>query len=352
MSRRKSTNDRITIDALQFYVPIFHKGDEAISLLSESGKEISFVEKNKLENVAALREMALMKIASLSGPLITQEISKIIKGSKIRERHDEVFDVLYYAGIDGLRKGLRKFNVDKINVSSTNYLFQWITTYAKNELDALEAPFGVPPSRYRKYKKISAVRNKLSDQLGRSVSNEEILDYFLTGKADIRHMNGPKNKPVRYASNQSITLALIEEQEEFESTFHYVELVDPLNDYSIEATKFHTDEKIFSETLFGSFAYYCGLNDAATAVLMSELEVNNIPHYLEEVVVSMTTTQYKKISEALKQVMRDSDGPFYRFLLKNRDNFDDFDIDKTIKAIEGSSLTAQKKAYQMVFNER
>ena len=284
---RKVTKDRITVEALKFYVPLFHAGDAATERLLKD-ENISAGDRNALEVQSRLKKLATDKIASLSGPLMTREITKLIRGSHLNGRED-LFDILYYAGITGLVKGLRHFDVDKLNKSSTNYLFQWIITYAKKELNIIEAPFGIAPSRFQKYKKISAVRKKLSDELERYAENEEVLEFFHSGRADVKNMSGRVEKSAKpYASNQSITLELVAEQEHFEKNLSYVSLIDPLEDYSGEITFSKDDYEIFSESLFGTFLDSFNFTDTARSVLMSDLGTLNIPIELEELVVSLT----------------------------------------------------------------
>lgn len=347
----KVTNDRITVDALKFYVPLFHAGDKATERLLED-ENILASERNTLEIQSRLKKLATDKIASLSGPLMTREINKLIKGSHLNGRED-MFDLLYYAGITGLVKGLRHFDVDKLNKSSTNYLFQWIVTYAKKELNIIEAPFGIAPSRFQKYKKISAVRKKLSDELGRYAENDEVLVFFHSGRADVKNMNGRVEKSDKpYASNQSITLELVAEQEHFEKNLSYVSLIDPLEDYAGEVRLSEDDSAPFTETLFGVFLYSYNFTPVARAVFMSDLGTSNIPMELEELVVSLTAVEYRRVSNLFKEVLRDVDGPFYSFLVDNLDNFEDFDITGTMEQIKSYDKAVNSSKYLILFDEK
>lgn len=345
---RKNTNDRITLESLKYYVPIFHIGDKATDKLLE--KDLPIGEKNALESQAFLKQMAVDKIASLSGPLITREINKLIKNSHLNGR-DDLFDILYYAGINGMIKGLRHFDVEKMNKSSTNYLFQWIVTYAKKELAVIEAPFGVAPSRFQRYKKISAVRKKLSEQLERYATNEEVLEFFVTGKADIKTMSGrldKKNEP--YAVNKNMTIDIIEEQENFEQNLNYVNLLDPLEDYTAEATLSHNDVQPFSQTLFGVFINSYNFTLEAASVLISDLKYPDVDSKYSECAAELSQTTYKHISARWKDLMRDVDGPFYKFLVEvENHNFEQFNILETKKSIEQYSKKIKPERYLPLF---
>lgn len=347
---RKNTNDRITLEALKYYIPLFHIGDKATEkLLSGS---YSPGERNALESHALLKKMVIDKIAALSGPLITREINKLIKNSHLNGR-DDLFDILYYAGINGMIKGLRHFDVEKMNKSSTNYLFQWIVTYAKKELAVIEAPFGIAPSRFQKYKKISAVRKKLSEEIGRYATNEEVLEFFVTGRADIKTMSGRLDKGDKpYAANRNMTLEMVEEQEHFEQNLSYVGLMDPLEDYNSEATMSKSDNSPFSHTIFGTFLSAYNFTEKAKAVLVSDLKYDDVDEALIKIASEMTSTEYKNLSARWKDLMKDNDGPFYIFLKKHEhQNFEQFDVSEALKSIETLGAEVKTERYLPLFIE-
>lgn len=349
--QNSSSSDRITVEALKYYVPLFQIGDKATDRLLDG--DYSIEELNLLRSESKLKDLSVRKIATLCGPLITREIDKLIKNSHLKGRDNNLFDILYYAGIGGMEKGLRRFDVNKINKSSTNYLFQWILTYSKKELSVIEAPFGVAPSRFAKYKKISAVRKHLSSDLGRYATNEEVLEYFLTGKADLKTMNGRVKKSGKlYASNQSITLELVTEQEDFEQNLNYVNLLDPLADYTTDIKLSSNDPTLFSETFFGSFLNAYDFTDEAKAVLMSDLNVSHLPDNYEKIIESLGQKEYKSLSARWKDLMKDINGPFYEYLKQSvNKEYEQFDITRTIRAIEEEAKNVSSSRYLPLFIE-
>lgn len=344
---------RITVEALKYYVPLYQMGAKAEEQLIEFGEELTAAERNHLETVTKLKELSVRKIADLSGPLITQELNKIIASSHLRGQ-ESLFDLLYYAGMNGMRLGLKKFDVEKINVSSTNYLFQWITTYARKELNVIEAPFGIPPSRFQKYKKIAAVRKKLSEKYNRAVSNEEIFSYFSSGAADIVNMNGriaDRGKPSK--ANLSITLDLIIEQEKFETQMFSMSLLDPIDGYTEDVQMIDNDSPIFSETIFGVFCAEYNVSPIARTVIMSELNIKDIKD--EEVLIlqSLSKKEYSKYATQWKNLVKDINGPFYEFLKKNsEEEFTQFDVKSVLKSIEQEKKIINPSAYAVLFDSR
>lgn len=329
---KKYTNDRITIDALKYYIPLYHIGFEAQELLNNG----NYLEEDyySLKTKAQLKYMVILKIAYLSGPLITKEINKIISTSHLKYTDDDIFDILYYAGIDGMTKGLKHFNVDKINISSTNYLFQWITTYAKKELSNLEAPeFGIAPSRFTKYKKIAAVRKKLTIDLGEYADNFKVYNYFQSGQADVKTLNGKVNKKNEpYQSNKNITLELIEEQEKYELNLSSIELLEDTS-HNVNISKTVENKKIFEETIFGIFTNNYNFTDSALAVLKSELDVDITS--IEEDLLHQPSFSYRSTLMKWNDLFRDKNGVFYDFLLDYiKENPFHSDALKCVKAIE------------------
>lgn len=347
-SAKKRTQDRITIEALAYYVPLFKAGAEAEGRILEGGLTPS--ERNKFETQARLKKLTVKKIAFLAGPLITSEINKIISGSHL-PYSDDLFDLLYYAGMVGMEKGLHKFDANKMKTSATNYLFQWITVYAKRELAILEAPFGIAPSRFQKYKKISAVRKKMTLELDREPSNEEIYDYFQSGKADIKTMNGRVSKAKSGQANKNITLELIIEQQEFEKKFMTVDLLDPQADYSSEVKLSRAADEPFSETVFGVFSDKYGVSAEGRAVLLSELGSDQISDVESDIASNMEIKRYQELASAWKSLIKDPDGPFYEFLKSvQADSFSQFDIESTIRSIEESYKKSSSSNYAILFN--
>ena len=315
---------RLTVESLRFYVPAFHQGEKAERILVESGDTLPPQERNRLEVQARLKTLAVAKIESMCKPLIVREINKLINGSHLRG-NDYLFNILYETGVKvGMIKGLRHFDVNKIQAGATNYLFQWIVTYARKELATHEATFGIAPSRFQKLKKVSAVRKKITEQLGRYATNQEVLDYFHSGKADIKTMAGRLNAPNKgYASNKAITMDLVQEQEKFEKTMAYVQLLDPLEDYQRQLDQAVHPPKPFNETIFGAFNDTHPMTDQVVAVLMSELgNYTDMTPQVRHELDAMTKKEYRATLKRITEMATDPHGPFQAFIRANAATLD------------------------------
>ncbi len=341
---------RLTVEALRYHVPIFQRADEAYEAYLErlqAGEAVRV----QAEMAFTERELTVDRLIKLSEPLIVREINTIISKSHLRGSEENIFNQVFYAGRAGAVKGLRHFDVNKLEASATNYLIQWFMAYAKKEILAIEAaPYGIPPSRFQIYKKISAVRKKLTEQLGRYASNDEVLAFLHSGKADVKSMAGKKgasNK--RYASNQKITPEQVAEQEYFEKNLISQNLIDPLDKQMSEIVFSSKSEKIFEETPFGAFADEHELTDQAIVAIKHELQVELT---IEEIAIleAMPAAVLRKLNSQWKLLIRDVNGPFYEFLLRAQHmGFDEFDIVRAIKSIDDGVDTIKPAQWKQLF---
>lgn len=164
-------------------------------------------DKNREESI----EVYMSALAFLIAPLLKSELSKLIKKESLREEEIS-YNAFFNSGWQGVIKGVNKYDSKKDSGKSSHYIVRWFSVYARRDMERVRAAsLGIKPSKYQVFKKIAAVRLKLSENLGRVPSSEEILEYFHSGKAD---MTSREKRPTqRVKSNQSITLEDIEEQD-------------------------------------------------------------------------------------------------------------------------------------------
>lgn len=346
----KDLGDRLTVDSLRYYVPIFQDADDSYERLIP--KVLDEPELSARANATfTLREFALDKLLKLAEPLITKELNSILSKSHLRGTDESILTQLYYAGRAGAVKGLRHFDVDKLEASATNYLLQWFTAYAKKELLTIEAaPFGIPPSRFHTYKKISAVRKKLTEMLGHYAVNEEVLNFLHSGAADVKSMNGRLgSSDKRYSSNQKITMELVEEQEYFERNLIVQNLVDPLDKSMSDLIFGETHTKIFGETIFGAFVAEYHLTPNAILAIKYELQIDITPEE-QEAITQLSSSALRKLVSQWKLLIRDAKGPFYKFLqTASSDGFEEFDIRRTMRAIDNSAEVIATSQWESLF---
>lgn len=352
-----SSDKRVTVEALRLYVPLFQAGENAEKRLSDP-KDQSLRDLDlrvSLLSQLKLKKLAYDELTELTYPLMRKEIQGIIRNSHLKREEDEIFPVIYYAGLGGMERGLRKFEVSKIEESATNYLFQWIMVYAKKELLKLESPMGIPPTRFQKHKKIAAVRKRLSEILDRPASNEEILEYFHTGRAEFKSYNGPKIKAAGVSeANKRITMELIEEQEQIEKNLSFAQIFDSSEDYRSERLLSASDRTPFEETLMGSFIATQPFSTRSVAVLKSELQQDTTPtedNYLK----GLSPAKHQGVMRVWREYLGDPRGEFRTFLEREKTSgLSDLDMEAMLKSFGPAAKTkrvTQPARYSVLFEE-
>lgn len=348
-------DNRVTVEALRLYVPLFQRAEAAEAQL-EDPKDASLSDLAERARVLSLgtglKKLAYDELTELTYPLMRREIQTVIRSSHLKREEDEIFPVIYYAGLGGMERGLRKFEVEKIEESATNYLFQWIMVYAKKELLRLEAPMGVPPTRFQKHKKIAAVRKRLSDVLDRPATNDEILEYFHTGRAEFKSYNGPKIKAQGVSeANRKITMELIEEQEDIEKNLSFAQLPDS-DDYRSERLLSTSDESLFAESLMGTFLAGMSFTPEAVAVLKSELQQDTTAN--EDSLLSvLSPAKHQGIMRVWREYLSDPRGDFRAFLESDASSsFSEHDIEAMTRFFGSAAKTkrsVQPARYSALF---
>lgn len=371
---------RISLESLKRYAPVYqdsleakkeldakfshadndhyHVGDPDSPNLSENDIDPADVDAvmtvTSLESRYHRGQFALEKLVEQATPLLHSEVAKIASKAAFHDA-EEVHPVLFYEAVTGLKKGLAKYDASKNIKSVTNYLFQWATTYAKRELNKLEAPFGVPPSRYEKYKKVSAVRSKLTESLGRYASNQEVLEYFHSGSADIKTFNGPvalKDQGSR--ANKEIDLKLIEDQEYFEKNLAYTKyLHDETGEfYPDNILPVHEEFIAGERSIFRDFVDAENFSDNAHVVILNETQ-QNVPTSALKAVENVPESEYKQIVKEFRALIRERDGSFHRFILDKLEEGDiagyDVDIRGLARTIEETPQPKNRKRYRILY---
>lgn len=341
----------LTVDSLKKYVPIFQASDGADDLI-KADEELSDAELVRLFSLRGLKQQTIDEVARLSDPLIKRELTKLLKTSHLVRETDDLFGVIYYAGIGGMEKGLRKFEVDKIDKSATNYLFQWIVTYAKKELLSQEAePLGIAPSRFQRYKKISAVRKRLSDNLDRSPTNEEILEYFHSGQAELKRLDGPKLKKEGVSNaNASITIELIEEQQEVEKNLQFAQFFSDDEEFRLGGLLAQVDKVNFAESLFGTFIQGRNFNNTAVAVLKSELQYD-LNKEENEIMNNLSKVKYREYRNTWINYLGTPMGDFQQFATASSNlEFDDIDL-SSVAGLLNNYQKSKPRRVSILFNK-
>lgn len=212
---------------------------------------------------------------------------KIIQTEVDRPRTFHVlieYEDLEAAAIEGIRAALLKLDLDKMKNSNLNLILQYVTTKVSREALKMEAGVGISPSKLRLYKKIAAVRSSLKARIGHEPSDEEVLDYFHSGKADYKTMNGKSaSKKQPFKTNATIRLKDIQDQRELDSVRPFMNPVTDEKeiDASLKAPEssfsMNMEENAAAEDFWTGYMTWIGISEQDMSTIVSELELYALP---------------------------------------------------------------------------
>lgn len=205
----KKTNP-IDLELYETYLPAFQRGLLAKDALA-GDDDLTRADKIRLRTQVSDGERAF----EVMSDRFTWLVRRIVREELHRPRSFHVVldeDDLMQAGFEGVFKMLRKTDLSKMK-SGTNYLMNWVKTSVERSAAKAEAVYGLPPSRLRVFKKISAVRAKLAADMGRQPTDEEVLEFFHSGAADWKSYYGHTGSNSKsFKENARISLGTVTEQ--------------------------------------------------------------------------------------------------------------------------------------------
>lgn len=208
----------LTLELFQRCVPPFQAGLKAKEALEADDGSMPRAERVKLKKLVREGEDAWGEFMQAISWLVDAAVRTEI--NKPRTFHfDPDADELRMAGMEGAYKMMKNADLDKMN-SAVNYLMQWVNTYIARAAYKEEAQFGLSMSKIQTFRKISAIRAKLSGRLGREATDEEVYEFVNNGKAHVRTFMGRSGKGSDTSSSRKadkIPLKTIQEQGEFQA---------------------------------------------------------------------------------------------------------------------------------------
>lgn len=170
----------LTLELLAEKVPAVKTGYEATQQLQEKPKgfkPMSAEEREEFNNLQALvmrgkdaQESLILSALPLIKDLASKEYSRRQAWSS-RVSYEE----LLQEAITGFIRGLLSYQPAKTKHSATNYLGQWVVTTVRRKLETLEHDFSIPYEVVERNRRIVAVRSRLTAELKREPTDEEVL---------------------------------------------------------------------------------------------------------------------------------------------------------------------------------
>jgi DNA-directed RNA polymerase sigma subunit (sigma70/sigma32) len=225
---------KLTLELLRTHVPVFHDGEEAARRIAE-GEYATEVELDDLHSAVRAGERA-KEILILAGIPLIKHLAKREHQRRQNWQSQVTFEDLVQEGSGGLLRGLRAYKVNGGQTSPTNYLGQWILTDMRRNVEAIDNDFGVAYDAAEQFRKIRAIRSRLSASLGREPTDEEVLeaasDPMFRGGAKIGRV-----KKVSATPKRQLTQRQLDQEREFRSRVgHAVRFADSSDEESYGPT--------------------------------------------------------------------------------------------------------------------
>lgn len=127
-------------------------------------------------------------------------------------------------GSVGLFKALSGFDLSAMGGSATHYLGQWILVNMRRGAESFDHDFQIGTDQAQKFRRIRAIRSRLSNDLGYEPNDEQVVEASLqSGHAFSGTYLGRKNPS---ATSNGVTLADVKQEREYREKFGSVERLD------------------------------------------------------------------------------------------------------------------------------
>lgn len=210
LMKRLKDQEVLSLETLAKYVPDAQRALKASDRLAND-------EALTPEEIAELRrdvqrgEYATERITLISMPLIKSLAKKEHRRRESWNTRVSLEDIVS-EGLSGLLRGIRAYDVNGAQTSPTNYLGQWITTDMRRNSEATEHDFSIPYEAMERHRKIRAIRSRLSGELGREPTDQEIVDAAADTSYTDGNMMGRVNKQRSTSNRRALTVKHVEEE--------------------------------------------------------------------------------------------------------------------------------------------
>lgn len=217
---RIATEESLTLDNLARYVPMVQKATK-LQKDPDSAKGLS---QRELFTIVREGEKAKEKLIIMALPLIKKIAYKEHSRRKAWNSRVSLEDMVQ-EGVGGFLRGIQAYNVDAGHSSATNYLGQWIISDMRRNIENLEHDFTIPQETIERYRKIRAIRSRLTNTLGRTPTDAEILESAASAESQVENKMGRVKKDPNAQRKPLTQKHLDEERSYFSSTGQLSSLV-------------------------------------------------------------------------------------------------------------------------------
>jgi DNA-directed RNA polymerase specialized sigma subunit len=347
----------LTLELLAKHVPAVkagHEANERLRALDPAYKPATEAERHELNELrktvrAGKKAQEILILSAL--PLIKNLASKEFYRRKAWSSRISYDDILQEA-ISGFIRGLLAFKPEETKSSPTNYLGQWIITNIRRKLEVMEHDFFIPYEIVERNRRIVAVRSRLTTELEREPTDQELL-VALNDKeqrpgnkwgrsngdasetpskrnTDLtqEHLDASRALSTKLYSMQSNEPADAEEEGTYERSALTLSASEPMSVDHIEAESVLNSKRAFFHEVF--IMMRVGSKQRDIILRFFGMQPYEEPQNYREIVqnTGLSSRFVKNVVMAFSQYMPQKGGVFHHLILKlDEDTVTDLELD-------------------------
>ena len=200
---RVPTSGPITMDQLRADVPLYQAGHEAKAALEDPELRHTAKQRAALEEAVRVGRDAQERLTIAGIPLVK---SLAMREHRRRQgwKSQYSFEDLFQSAMTGYLRGLLKYDVSRDYKSPTNYVGQWAITAMRRDSEPMDNDFEIAHETVETYRRIRALRGRLTVELGRPPTDEEMIDASTEAVPGGLHMGRVSRQGRHAALSQEI----------------------------------------------------------------------------------------------------------------------------------------------------
>lgn len=207
---------RITMDQMRREVPLYQAGQKAAAEL-KSGVKLTAKRRRELEADVRAGNGSKDRLVAAGIPLIKSLTQKEFRRRQAWQS-SVTFEDLFQDAMIGYLRGLMSYDPTGDYKSPTNYLGQWIITEMRRSSEPMDNDFEVSHEASERFRRIRALRSRLTGELGRTPTPEEIVE---ASKETIIGTGVLMGKASRRGQPKALTVEQVQEERDFSQRVGY-----------------------------------------------------------------------------------------------------------------------------------
>lgn len=219
---RMKKQDALSLTNLAHHIPLVKDGHTAQELFDNT-PNLSMSEKGALLRRVRAGEASKETLVLMALPLV-KTIAHKEYTRRLSWNSRVSFDDMIQEGIGGFLRGIQAYDVNGGQSSATNYLGQWILSDIRRHVETLDHDFSIPHETIERHRKIRAIRSHLFNKLGRTPTDDEIIEHANSGDWKPNSKMGKVVKDTT-STSKKLTLKNLDEERSYATSTGQVDSI-------------------------------------------------------------------------------------------------------------------------------